>query len=217
MKRLLPTALLGAGLALLACAAGDDAPEVEVRVDALAVDPGSGSPVIILEESHGRRKLPIWIGISEARSIAARLEEEDPIRPNTHDLAKRLIDGLDGAVERVVVTELSESIYYAVIVVRTGSRTISVDARPSDAIAIALRTGSPSSFAKGCSSRRPAPPPSPRASASNSRRGHRRTTGKCRRGAFDSIRQSVRTRPSPTPRRSSSRAARLHQAARLRR
>jgi hypothetical protein len=117
--------------------------EVEVHLDAVAIDPQSNSPVIVLEERHGSRKLPIWIGISEARSIAAELGDQEPIRPNSHDLAKRLIDGLAGAVERVTVTELSDGIYYALIQLRVGGRIVSVDARPSDAIAIGLRYGAP--------------------------------------------------------------------------
>ena len=117
--------------------------QIEVKVDSLAIDPESNSPVLILEERVGSRKLPIWIGISEARSIAAELGEQEPIRPNTHDLAKRLIDGLNGAVERVTVTELSDGIYYALIQIRVDGKVVTVDSRPSDAIAIALRYQAP--------------------------------------------------------------------------
>ena len=125
------------------CGSESRSGEVEVHVDTIAVDAASNSPVIILEELAGDRSLPIWIGINEARSIAAELGNEEPIRPNTHDLAKRLIDDLEGAVERVVVTELAEGIYYALILVRVHGRTIAVDARPSDAIAIGLRYQAP--------------------------------------------------------------------------
>ena len=118
-------------------------PDVEVRVDTLAVDPTSNSPVVILEELEGRRRLPIWIGFAEAQSIAAELERAKPVRPNTHDLTKRLIDRLEGAVERIVVTELSEGIYYARIQLRAPNGRVDVDARPSDAIAIGLRYGAP--------------------------------------------------------------------------
>lgn len=126
----------------LGCAR-EASPDVEVRVSTVAVDPSSNSPVIVLEELQGARKLPIWIGFAEAQSIAAELESERPLRPNTHDLAKRLIDRLEGFVQRVVVTELSEGIYYARIVVSSQGRTLSVDARPSDAIAIGLRYQAP--------------------------------------------------------------------------
>jgi bifunctional DNase/RNase len=118
-------------------------PEVAVRVEAVAIDPHSNSPVLVLEEIEGPRRLPIWIGLSEARSIASALEKQSQPRPNTHDLAKRLIDQLEGKVERVVVTRLSDEIYYALIVVRAQGRTLEVDARPSDAIAIGLRYEAP--------------------------------------------------------------------------
>jgi len=118
-------------------------PEVAVRVEAVTLDPRSNSPVLVLEELEGSRRLPIWIGFSEARSIASVLENQWQPRPNTHDLAKRLIDQLDGRVERVVVTRLNQEIYYALIVVNAQGRILEVDARPSDAIAIGLRYQAP--------------------------------------------------------------------------
>jgi bifunctional DNase/RNase len=117
--------------------------EVAVRVEAVTLDPESNSPVLILGELEGSRRLPIWIGFSEARSIASVLEHERQPRPNTHDLAKRLIDQLEGKVERVVVTRLSDEVYYALIVVNARGRIVEVDARPSDAIAIGLRYKAP--------------------------------------------------------------------------
>jgi hypothetical protein len=126
------------------CSTGPEpAPEVAVRVEAVTLDPHSNSPVLVLEELEGSRRLPIWIGFSEARSIATVLENQWQPRPNTHDLAKRLIDQLEGKVERVVVTRLTEEIYYALIVVEAQGRTLEVDARPSDAIAIGLRYEAP--------------------------------------------------------------------------
>jgi len=118
-------------------------PEVAVRVEAVTLDPRSDSPVLVLEELEGGRRLPIWIGFSEAQSIASVLENKQHPRPNTHDLAKRLIDQLEGNVERVVVTHLAEQIYYALIVVNAQGRILEVDARPSDAIAIGLRYQAP--------------------------------------------------------------------------
>lgn len=148
--RLARPLLLAAALALAAaCGEGADAPssaadphDVAVEVASIGVDP-TGTPVVLLADRAGARSLPIWIGIPEAQSIAAEMEHRRPPRPNTHDLAKRLIDGLEGALERVVVTELRDGTYYAVIFLATRGRSIEVDARPSDAIALALRAGAP--------------------------------------------------------------------------
>lgn len=123
--------------------AGAGGDEVAVRVEGIAVDDEADSPVVILIETDGERRLPIWIGLSEAHSIAAELGERTPPRPNTHDLAKRLIEGLDGSIRRIVVTDLRDGIYYARIDLERDGRTVAVDARPSDAIAIGLRVGAP--------------------------------------------------------------------------
>jgi bifunctional DNase/RNase len=127
---------------VLCLAAGGEAPSdepgtVAVRVVGVVLDETVDSPVVILQELDGARRLPIWIGLSEAQSIAARLASETPPRPNSHDLAQRLIETLDGRVERVVVTALRDGIYYARIDLVRDGRTREVDARPSDAIAIA--------------------------------------------------------------------------------
>ncbi|MDX1648301.1 MAG: bifunctional nuclease family protein [Myxococcota bacterium] len=135
-----------AALALLVSAAcGGDAPSdgVAVRVRGIALDPAANAPVVILEELDGPRQLPIWIGVSEARSILAALEHQAPIRPNTHDLAKRLVDGLEADVQRVLVRALEDGIYYADLVLRVGGRELRIDARPSDAIALAVRADAP--------------------------------------------------------------------------
>jgi uncharacterized protein len=131
--------------ALLAChaRAPQHPHEVSVEVDRVALDPSSGSPVVILEDRQGNRSLAIWIGFAEASSIASEMHHDRPPRPNTHDLAKRLIDGLHGSVSRVVVTELREGTYYSVLVLDAPGGVFEVDARPSDAIALALRTGAP--------------------------------------------------------------------------
>jgi len=118
-------------------------PDIAVKVDSVVLDERVGSPVVVLQEWEGERSLPIWIGLAEAQSIASEMENVRPERPNTHDLATRLIDGLQGKVERVVVTELRGGTYFATIFLRARGRTIEVDSRPSDAIAIALRTGAP--------------------------------------------------------------------------
>jgi bifunctional DNase/RNase len=134
-------------LAVLLAGCGDESADprladVAVEVASIAVD-ANGTPVVLLADRDGARSLPIWIGLAEAHSIAAEMEHRRPPRPNTHDLAKRLIDDLEGALERVVVTDLREGTYYAVIFLSTRGRHIEVDARPSDAIALALRCGAP--------------------------------------------------------------------------
>jgi hypothetical protein len=131
--------------ALVACHshASPRAHEVSVEVDRIALDPSSGAPVVVLEDRRGNRSLAIWIGFAEASSIASEMHHDHPPRPNTHDLAKRLIEDLHGSVSRVVVTELREGTYYSVLVLDAPGGAIEVDARPSDAIALALRTGAP--------------------------------------------------------------------------
>lgn len=138
-------ALLLALLCFAACSRAPDggAAVVAVRVAGLVLDESADTPVVILEEVDGARRLPIWIGLPEAQSIAAGLGDETPPRPNSHDLSKRLIEGLDGHVERVVVTALEGGVYYARIDLARDGRTIAIDARPSDAIAIALRLAAP--------------------------------------------------------------------------
>ena len=136
-------------LALLAALVGctsterpDGARDIPMRVDRIGVD-AHDVPVVILEEEDGGRVLPIWIGAAEARSIAVQIGERSAERPNSHDLARRLIEQLDGEVVRVVVTELKGGTYYAVLSVRSNGVVHEVDSRPSDAIAIALRTAAP--------------------------------------------------------------------------
>ena len=116
--------------------------DVPVTLKRIGMQEGVG-PVLILEEQQGSRWLPIWIGRSEAESITRALEGHSPRRPNTHDLARNLIDVLGASVERCVVTELRADVYYARLVVRVESAALEIDSRPSDAIAIALRAKAP--------------------------------------------------------------------------
>ena len=116
--------------------------DVPVRVRSVALD-ARNAPVVLLEEEGGPRMLPIWIGMDAAHSISLEMEQQSSPRPNTHDLAKRVIRGLEGSVARVVVTELREGTYYATLNLAAHGKIIEIDARPSDAIAIALRTKSP--------------------------------------------------------------------------
>ena len=126
-------------LPLQAVAAPEDAVLMEVRQ--VAVDPLNRTPVVIL--AGGGRLLPIWIGDAEASSIARALQGQRSSRPDTHDLIGNLLEGLRATPERITITELRESTYFAVITLRAGRRRIAVDSRPSDAIAVALRTGAP--------------------------------------------------------------------------
>jgi hypothetical protein len=100
-------------------------------------------PVVILEEESGERMLPIWVGAAEASSIAAEIHQQRPARPNSHDFAARLIEGLEGELLRVVVTEIRDGTFYAILVLQTHGKLVEIDARPSDAIATALRAGAP--------------------------------------------------------------------------
>jgi uncharacterized protein len=111
---------------------------IEVKVQSLGLDLGK-SPVVILQEVGGERVLPIWIGPGEANAIAMELAGMKFGRPLTHDLAASLVRGLGGVLKRVVITQVKDNTYYAEMVIQRGDEVISVDARPSDSIAIALR------------------------------------------------------------------------------
>jgi bifunctional DNase/RNase len=116
--------------------------EIPVRVGTVAIDERK-QPVVILEEENGPRLLPIWIGTAEASSIASQINDHPPPRPNFHDMARRVIQQLDAEVERVVVTELRQGTYYALLWLRSNGRLIEIDVRPSDGIALALRAEAP--------------------------------------------------------------------------
>jgi len=117
---------------------------VEVRLRAVRVDLQSNTPVLLLQETEGLgRTLPIFIGAPEATAIAFSLQGMDTPRPMTHDLIRDLLESLGADVIRVVVTELRASTYYADIVLRTEGREVPVSSRPSDAVAVAVRTGAP--------------------------------------------------------------------------
>ena len=117
--------------------------QIEMTIKGLMIDPITNMPIIILRDQEGQRLLPIWVGVFEANAIALQIENVQTPRPMTHDLLKNILEDLAAQVERVVVTDLKENTFYALIHVKTGGQTITVDARPSDAIALALRTRSP--------------------------------------------------------------------------
>ena len=116
---------------------------IEMTIKGLMVDPITNMPIVILKDSEGDRVLPIWVGIFEANAIALQIENIASPRPMTHDLIRNIITDLNGRVERVVVSDLKENTFYAVIHLDVSGARIAIDARPSDAIAIALRTASP--------------------------------------------------------------------------
>jgi bifunctional DNase/RNase len=117
--------------------------QIEMTIKGLMIDPITNMPIIILRDGEGQRILPIWVGVFEANAIALQMENVQTPRPMTHDLLKNVIHDLAGQVDRIVVTELKENTFYAVIHIRTGGPAVVVDARPSDAIALALRSGAP--------------------------------------------------------------------------
>ena len=117
--------------------------QIEMMIKGLMIDPITNMPIIILRDGDGGRILPIWVGVFEANAIALQMENVQTPRPMTHDLLKNVIEDLSAAVERIVVTDLKENTFYAVIHLRTDGRGVVVDARPSDAIALALRAGAP--------------------------------------------------------------------------
>ncbi len=117
--------------------------EVEMKIRGLMMDPVTNMPIVLLKESDAETVLPIWVGIYEANAIALEIEKVSTPRPMTHDLLRNLLVGLDATVLKVVVTELKDDTFYAVIWLDRGGEVISVDSRPSDAIALALRMDCP--------------------------------------------------------------------------
>jgi bifunctional DNase/RNase len=117
--------------------------EIEMTVKGLMVDPITNMPIIVLRDREGRRILPIWVGVFEANAIALQMENVQTPRPMTHDLLKNVLEDLRAKVERVVVCNLKDNTFYALIHLDSASGPHAVDARPSDAIALALRTSSP--------------------------------------------------------------------------
>lgn len=116
---------------------------LEMKVKGLMIDPVSNMPIIILKDTGGDVVLPIWVGIFEANAIAMELEKVVSPRPMTHDLLRNVIEGLKAKVERVVITDLKENTFFALIHLARTGETLAIDARPSDAMALALRTGVP--------------------------------------------------------------------------
>jgi bifunctional DNase/RNase len=117
--------------------------QIEMTIKGLMVDPITNMPIIILRDEEGQRVLPIWVGIFEANAIALQIENIATPRPMTHDLLRNVIHDLKADVQKVVVCDLKENTFYALIYVTVGGESVAIDARPSDAIALALRTRAP--------------------------------------------------------------------------
>ena len=117
--------------------------EIEVKIRGLMMDPVTNMPIVILKDLNGNAVLPIWVGVYEANAIALEIEKVTTPRPITHDLIKNLLLGLNTTVRKVVVTDLRDETYYALIWVEQDGQVISIDSRPSDALAVALRLDCP--------------------------------------------------------------------------
>lgn len=113
------------------------------KIYSLIFIPPLAQYVVTLEEVDGSRLVPIWIGTSEGTSIAMVLEGEKFLRPLTHDLTVNLIKNMSGSLEKIIISDLKENAYYATIILRQADKTLEIDSRPSDAIALAVRTGAP--------------------------------------------------------------------------
>lgn len=121
----------------------EDDTAIEMFVGGLVLDPNTQAPVVVLKDEGGEAHLPIWIGVAEATSIASAIKELHMARPLTHDLMQSIFLELGIRVQRIVITDLKDSTYYAELILSYGDKALILDSRPSDAIAIALRAAAP--------------------------------------------------------------------------
>jgi bifunctional DNase/RNase len=117
--------------------------DIEVRIRGLMMDPATNMPIVVLKDIASETVMPIWVGIFEANAIAIEIEKVAAPRPMTHDLTRNLIRHLNARLERVVITELKDDTFMAVLFLRQGKEPLTIDARPSDAIALAMRADCP--------------------------------------------------------------------------
>jgi len=117
--------------------------DVEMRIRGLMMDPNTNMPIVVLKDVGSDTVLPIWVGIYEANAILVEIEKIAAPRPMTHDLTRNLIDYMNGTLDKIVITELRDDTFYAVLWLTQDGETVAVDARPSDAIALALRADCP--------------------------------------------------------------------------
>ena len=117
--------------------------QIEMTIKGLMVDPITNMPIVILRDKEGQKVLPIWVGTYEANAIQLQIENITTPRPMTHDLLRNVIHDLKASVQKIVVCDLQDNTFYALIYLAISGDTVAVDARPSDAIALALRTRAP--------------------------------------------------------------------------
>ncbi len=117
--------------------------DVEVRIRGLMMDPATNMPIVVLKDVGSDTVMPIWVGIFEANAIAIEIEKMSAQRPMTHDLTRNIIQNLNARLERIVINELKDDTFFATLWVTQGEETLTIDARPSDAIALALRSDCP--------------------------------------------------------------------------
>jgi bifunctional DNase/RNase len=117
--------------------------EVEMKIRGLMMDPVTNMPIVVLKDAHGSSVLPVWVGIYEANAIALEIEKVQTPRPMTHDLMSNVLLGLNVRVQKVVVNDLRDDTFYALIWIERDGRIMSIDSRPSDALALALRVDCP--------------------------------------------------------------------------
>ena len=117
--------------------------DVEMKIRGLMVDPSTQQPIVILKDASGNTVLPIWVGVFEGSGIGLDVLKGVTPRPMTHDILRNIIHGVNATVDRIVVSELKDDTFFAVIWLRQGTETVTVDARPSDALALALRSDCP--------------------------------------------------------------------------
>ncbi len=117
--------------------------DIEVKIRGLMMDPVQNMPIVVLKDVNSDAVLPIWVGVFEANAIALEIEKTETPRPMTHDLLRNLVHGFDAVVNKVVITQLKDDTFYATIWMQRDNEPIVIDARPSDALALALRADCP--------------------------------------------------------------------------
>jgi uncharacterized protein len=117
--------------------------QIEMTIKGLMLDPITNLPILLLRDKDGQRVLPIWVGVFEANAIALQMENQSPQRPMTHDLLKNVIADLKAEIQKIVVCDLKDNTFYALIYLVVNGEPVAIDARPSDAIALALRARAP--------------------------------------------------------------------------